>query len=160
LQSGTIDGAEWVGPWHDLAFGFHKVVKNYHYPGFHEPGTMGSYAVNKKFWDGLSDEDKTIIEVVLQAECFIQTSEYDGASPGALDKLLKVHGVKMQKYPDSLLKELGRISGEVVDKVGNTDANTKKVWDSYRGFRKTAMEWSKIGLQGYMNARSLGFNYG
>ncbi|MGI9408804.1 MAG: TRAP transporter substrate-binding protein, partial [Hyphomicrobiaceae bacterium] len=42
LQSGTIDGAEWVGPWHDLAFGFHKVVKNYHYPGFHEPGTMGS----------------------------------------------------------------------------------------------------------------------
>ena len=53
LQSGAIDGAEWVGPWHDLAFGFYKVVKNYHWPGFHEPGTMGSYAINKKFWNGL-----------------------------------------------------------------------------------------------------------
>lgn len=160
LQSGAIDGAEWVGPWHDLAFGFYKVVKNYHYPGFHEPGTMGSYAINKKFWESLSKEDQTVIEVVLQAECFIQTSEYDGASPGALEKLTSVHGVQMHKYPDDLLKELGRVSGEVVDKVGSTDATTKKVWDSYRDFRKTAMEWSKIGLQGYMNARSLGFTYG
>jgi TRAP-type mannitol/chloroaromatic compound transport system substrate-binding protein len=89
LQSGTIDGTEWVGPWHDLAFGFHKVVKNYHYPGFHEPGTMGSYAVNRKFWDSLSKEDQLIIAMVLEAECFIQTAEYDGASPGALEKLFR-----------------------------------------------------------------------
>lgn len=160
LQSGAIDGAEWVGPWHDLAFGFYKVVKNYHWPGFHEPGTMGSYAINQKFWDGLGAEDQAIIEAVLQAECFVQTAEYDGASPGALDKLINKHGVKLHKYPDDLLLELGRVSGEVVDQVGNTDATAKEVWESYRGFRKTALGWTKIGLQGFMNARSLPFQYG
>ena len=160
MQSGAIDGAEWVGPWHDLAFGFYKVVKNYHWPGFHEPGTSGSYAINQKFWDGLGSEDKAVIEAVLQAECFIQTAEYDGASPGSLDKLIKKHGVKMHKYPDSLLQELGRVSGEVVEGVGNTDATTKEVWESYRSFRKTALGWTKIGLQGFMNARSLPFQYG
>lgn len=160
LQSGAIDGSEWVGPWHDLAFGFYKVVKHYHYPGFHEPGTMGSWAINKKFWESLSKEDQTIIESILQAEVFLQTAEYDGASPGALDKLVNEHGVQLHKFPDSLLTELGKVSGEVVDEVGNTDATTKKVWDSYRTFRKTAISWSKIGLQGYMNARSLPFQYG
>jgi len=160
LQSGAIDGSEWVGPWHDLAFGFHKVCKFYHYPGFHEPGTMGSYAVNKKFWDGLSKEDQTIIEAVLQAECFVQTIEYDGASPGSLDKLVTVHGVQLVRFPNELLVELGKISGDVVDQVGNTDATTKKVWESYRSFRKTAISWTKISLQEYVNARALPFAYG
>jgi len=160
LQSGAIDGSEWVGPWHDMAFGFYKVVKHYHYPGFHEPGTMGSWAINKKFWEGLSNEDQVIIESILQAEVFLQTAEYDGASPPALEKLVNEHGVQLHKFPDELLIELGRISGEVVDQVGNTDATTKKVWDSYRTFRKTAIGWSKIGLQGYMNARALPFQYG
>ena len=74
--------------------------------------------------------------------------------------MITQHGVKMHKYPDSLLQELGRVSGEVVDKVGNTDATAKAVWDSYRNFRKTAIGWSKIGLQGFMNARTLPFQYG
>jgi len=160
LQSGAIDGAEWVGPWHDLAFGFHKVVKNYHYPGFHEPGTMGCYVVNQKFWESLGQEDRDIIEIVLQAECFLQTAEYDGASPGALAKLTGQHGVELVKYPDDLLAELGRIAGDVVDDIGNTDAITKKVWESYRTFRKTSIEWAKIGVQGFMNARSLDDKYG
>ena len=160
LQSGAIDGSEWVGPWHDLAFGFYKVCKFYHYPGFHEPGTMGSYAVNQKFWDSLAKEDQAAIEAILQAEVFIQTAEYDGASPGSLDKLVSAHGVQLVKFPDDLLTELGKISGEVVDQVGNTDAMTKKVWDSYRSFRKIALGWTKTGTQGYLNARSLPFTYG
>jgi TRAP-type mannitol/chloroaromatic compound transport system substrate-binding protein len=160
LQSGTVDGAEWVGPWHDLAFGFHKVVKNYHYPGFHEPATMNSYGVNLDFWNSLAQEDRELIQYILEAECFIQTAEYDGASPGALNRLTSELGVELVKYPDDLLAELGRVSGEVVDAIGNTDATTKKVWDSYRDFRKIAVEWGKISVQGFMNARSLTDSYG
>jgi len=160
LQSGAIDGTEWVGPWHDLAFGFYKVVKHYHWPGFHEPGTSGSYALNKKFWNSLSKTDRIVIQSVIEAECFVQTAEYDGASPPALDKLVNQHGVLLHKFPDDLLTELGKVSGDIVSKVGNTDGTTRKVWDSYRKFRKTAIQWSKIGTQGYLNARSLPFQYG
>ncbi len=39
LQAGTVDAAEWVGPWNDLAFGLYKVAKYYYHPGFHEPST-------------------------------------------------------------------------------------------------------------------------
>jgi TRAP-type mannitol/chloroaromatic compound transport system substrate-binding protein len=160
LQSGAIDGSEWVGPWHDLAFGFYKICKHYHWPGFHEPGTVGSYSLNRKFWDSLSKSEQAIVEAVLKAEVFEQTVEYDGQSPAALDKLVTAHGVQLHKYPDDLMTELGRISGEVINDLAAGDEVSKKVWDSYRTFRKTAVGWSKIGLQGYMNARELPFKYG
>ncbi len=160
LQSGAIDGTEWVGPWHDLAFGFYKVVKNYHWPGFHEPGTSGSYAINRKFWDSLGKEDQLAIQLAIEAECQIQTAEYNARSPEALDVLVSKHGVKLHRFPDELLKQMGRISGEVVSQIGNSDPATKKVWDSYRKFRRIAIGWSKIGEQGFMNARSLPFTYG
>ena len=66
----------------------------------------------------------------------------------------------LHKFPDSLLTELGNVAADVVGTVGATDATTQKVWDSYRAFRKTAIGWSKISLQGYMNARALPFEYG
>ena len=44
--------------------------------------------------------------------------------------------------------------------TGATDATTQKVWDIYRSFRKVVIPWSRVGLQGYMNARSLRFKQG
>ena len=38
LQTGTIDAAEWVGPYNDLAFGLFRAAKYYYYPGWQEPG--------------------------------------------------------------------------------------------------------------------------
>ena len=160
LRSGTLDGAEWFGPWHDLLFGFHRVVSHYHWPGFHEPGTMASYVLNKRFWENLSASERETVSAVLQAEVHIQTCEYDGASPTSLRTLVTEHDVKLHRFSDHLLSKLGEISSDVVGGVGAADPTTQRVWDSYRSFRKLVIGWSRIGLQGYMNARSLPFKYG
>jgi TRAP-type mannitol/chloroaromatic compound transport system substrate-binding protein len=39
LEKGTIDAAEWVGPYDDEKLGFVKVAKYYYYPGWWEPGS-------------------------------------------------------------------------------------------------------------------------
>ena len=39
LEKGTIDAAEWVGPYDDEKLGFYKVAKFYYYPGWWEGGT-------------------------------------------------------------------------------------------------------------------------
>ncbi len=160
LQSGAIDGTEWVGPWHDLAFGFYKVAKYYYWPGFHEPGTAGSYAINRDVWGGLTPSEQLAVQMTIQAEAHIQGVEYDARSPESLDVLLNKHGVQMRKYDDELLKQMGKISGEVVGEIGNSDAMTRRVYEDYLKFRRTALGWSKIGIQAYMNARSLPFKYG
>jgi hypothetical protein len=38
LEKGTIDAAEWVGPYDDEKLGFNKVAKYYYYPGWWEGG--------------------------------------------------------------------------------------------------------------------------
>lgn len=159
LQSGAIDGTEWIGPWHDLAFGLYKVAKYYYYPGFHEPGTCASIAFNKKLWDGFSNEFKLAIQVVIEAEAQIQSAEFRARNQGALKTLIDEHGVKLRRYSDALLRELGKVSGEVVAEIGNTDAMTKKVYESFLEFRKNSITWSKISEQSFLNARLLPFKY-
>jgi len=155
LQAGTIDGTEWVGPWHDLAFGFYKVTKFYYWPGFHEPGTTGEVLVNKKVWNGLSKQQQEIIRVAVQAEGTIGSAEFQYRNSDALDVLVNKHGVKLRNFSDEILVQLGNASAEVVSEVGNQDAFTKKVYQSFTKQRKKAIGWSKLSEQAYMNARSL-----
>ena len=53
LVSGAIDATEWVGPWNDSFMKFYEAAKYYYWPGFHEPGTMESFGLNKAWWDKL-----------------------------------------------------------------------------------------------------------
>ncbi len=160
LASGAIDAAEWVGPWHDLAFGFHKITKHYYYPGFHEPGTTSSCVMNKKLWDSLTKDEQLLVQTVMEAESYIQFAEFNARNLGSLNVLLNKHGVKLHKYPQDMLISIGEIAGRVVAEIGQTDAMTKRVYESFIAYRKQAISWAKIGEQGYMNARLLPFKYG
>ncbi len=156
LQAGTIDGTEWVGPWNDLAFGFYKVANYYYGPGFHEPGTTGEVMVNKGVWDGMTDSEKAIIEVAVQAEAWRELSEFNAMNADSLKTLVEEHGVEVRTFSDDLFTEIKKVSGEVVAEIGETDEMTKKVYESYTAFQEKAIGWAKLSEQGYLNARSLG----
>ncbi len=159
LQSGTVDGTEWVGPWHDLAAGFYKVAKFYYWPGFHEPGTTGEVMVNRKVWESLSPEHQQIIEVAVQAEAWREFTEIQSHNANSLKQLIDKHEVQLRRFPDELLTEIGKIAGEVVQEVGTSDPTTQKVYESYLAFREQAVGWGEISEQAYLNARSLPFKY-
>jgi TRAP-type mannitol/chloroaromatic compound transport system substrate-binding protein len=155
LQSGAIDATEWVGPWHDLAFGFYKVTKNYYYPGWHEPGTVASIGVNKKLYDSLTKDQQQMIEVVCNAEAFEQSAEFNARNLDSLNVLISKHGVSLRRLNDDLLREIGKVAEQTVADVGNSDAITKKVYESFLAYRKGAMEWANISERAMMNARQL-----
>ncbi|HXK53136.1 MAG TPA: TRAP transporter substrate-binding protein [Hyphomicrobiales bacterium] len=155
LQSGNVDAAEWVGPWNDLAFGFYKVVKFYHYPGFHEPGSMLGIGMSKKLWDGLSETDKTIFEACALAENNYDLAEFNANNTQALDTLINKHGVELVEFSDDIYKEFGKAAKDVLASAGASDPLTKKVYDSFLDFRKKAVRWSDLSDQSYMNKRSL-----
>jgi TRAP-type mannitol/chloroaromatic compound transport system substrate-binding protein len=159
LQAGTIDGTEWVGPWNDLAFGFYKVAKYYYWPGFHEPSTTGEVLVNLKVWESLPKDQQQIIAAATQAEAWREFNEFYASNSGALKELIDKHGVKLRRFSDELLTQVGTVAGEVVAEVGNSDPFTRKVYDSFIDFRTKAIGWSALSEQGFMNARSLPFAY-
>jgi TRAP-type mannitol/chloroaromatic compound transport system substrate-binding protein len=160
LQSGTLDGAEWVGPWHDLAFGFDKVAKYYYWPGWHEPGTTGEVLINQKVWQMLTKEQQAMFAAAIEAEAWREYAEINANNAESLKVLTDEHGVELRRFNDDLLKEIGKVAGEVVAEVGKSDPMTLKVYDSYINFRSKAIGWTAIADQGYYNARSLPFPYG
>ena len=113
LQSGAIDGAEWVGPYNDLSLGFYKITKLYYWPGFHEPGSAMQCMVNKGKFEALPDELKQIVAACCSAENDMMLAEFNGRSPAALASLVNEHGVQLKQFPRDVLVAFGIASGEV-----------------------------------------------
>src|ERR687891_1895597 len=141
LQSGTIDGTEWVGPWHDLAFGFYKVAKLYYHPGWHEPGTTGEVMINLQVWQGLTPEEKALFQAVIEAEAWQEYADFSAHNADSLKVLLDEHGVQLRRFPDELLGQIGQVAEEVVADVGTSDPMTTKVYESYLAFRENSVGW-------------------
>jgi TRAP-type mannitol/chloroaromatic compound transport system substrate-binding protein len=155
LQAGTIDGTEWVGPWHDLAFGFYKVAQYYYWPGWHEPGSTGEILVNRQVWEGLTREQQAIVRSAIEAEAWQQFADFNAHNADTLKQLIEMHGVQLRRYSDDLLVQVGRVAEEVISEIGNSDELTGRVYESYLSFRQKAVGWARISDQGYLSARAL-----
>ena len=160
LQSGAIDGTEWVGPYSDLSFGFYKVVKYYYHPGIHEPGSNLDFAVNLDVWNSLTDTQKEIIRTATAAESELVSSEFEALNSGALDTLINKHGVELRQFSDEIVNAIGEAAGEVMAEIAESDEITRKIYNSFIDFRKKAMRWSRYGEQAFLQARLLPFKYG
>lgn len=153
LSQGNIDATEWIGPWNDLAFSFHKIAKYYYYPGIHEPGTTLAMGINLDLWQDLSATERLIIESAAAAENDYILAEFDAQNARALKTLVDEHGVKLTRFPDELLDAMGRISQEVLDETGATDDITSRVYASFRESMARTSYWGSIGERAFTAAR-------
>src|SRR6267143_1897342 len=61
LEKGTIDAAEWVGPYDDDKLGFQKVAPFYYYPGWWEGSAMLHNFINIDKWNSLTPTYKAVV---------------------------------------------------------------------------------------------------
>src|SRR4029078_9528106 len=61
LERGTIDAAEWVGPYDDEKLGYNKVARYYYYPGFWEGGAQITAFFNLAKWNDLPKAYKSLL---------------------------------------------------------------------------------------------------
>lgn len=155
LSQGNIDATEWIGPWNDLAFGFHSIVKNYYYPGIHEPGTSLALGLNKELWDDMSPREQEIIQSAAAAENDMMYAEFTAGNARALETLTSEHNVKLKRFNDDILRRLGIVSAEVLADAARSDAMTARVFESFQNARKSAIRWGAISEQAFAHARSL-----
>ena len=121
LQSGTLDAAEFVGPYNDLALGFHQVAKNYYMPSFVEPGLATELVVDKKKYQDLPEDLQAIIRDVSQAEYDQVAADFVANDPRALKTLVEEHGVIVRKFPDDIMEAGAKASVEVIEELRNSD---------------------------------------
>ena len=160
LQSGAIDGAEWVGPYNDLSLGFYKVTKLYYWPGFHEPSSAVQCMVNKSKFEALPDELKQIVAACCSAENDMMLAEFNGRSPAALASLVNEHGVQLKQFPRDVMVAFGEAAGEVMQDLLEDPAEiTRQIASSYLRFRQDSMRYTRIADAAFTSARSFKFDF-
>lgn len=132
LQSGTLDAAEFVGPYNDLALGFYQICKNYYFPSFVEPGLATEITVNKAKFQALPEDLQEIVRVCAQASYDDVASDMYANDPRALQALVNEHGVNVLRFPEEILEAGAKASMEIITEIRDTgDALTKKVAESF-----------------------------
>jgi TRAP-type mannitol/chloroaromatic compound transport system substrate-binding protein len=143
LEKGTIDAAEWVGPYDDLKLGFNKVAPNYYYPGWWEGGPQLSLYVNSKSWEALSAENKAIVEAAAAYAGVDLQAKYDARNPGALKQLVAA-GTKMHRFPKDVMDQAFKHSQDIYAEISAKNATWKKVYDDYVAFRRDQNLWFRF----------------
>ncbi|MCB2114601.1 MAG: TRAP transporter substrate-binding protein [Parvularculaceae bacterium] len=159
LQSGAIDGAEWVGPWNDLAFGFYREAKYYYWPGFHEPGAQVSIGVNLDVWNSFTPQEQSIILAACREANHLCLAQFTHFNSIALDQLVQEHDVQVRRFPDDIIKALARESKAVLEEAAASDDITRRVFESYKTSLLKMQKWSEISDEAFMQARRTTFSF-
>jgi TRAP-type mannitol/chloroaromatic compound transport system substrate-binding protein len=153
MQSGLIDGTEFVGPGADIALGLYRVAAFYYAPGFNKPNGTGECIVALKAWEGLDSEMKAIVQHACAAEAAFALAEMERLNAEALAALTGQHGVKLRTFPQSLIALARGQASDVVGELAAKSAAARKIHDSYRAFRDRTAQWSRISIKAVLDAR-------
>jgi TRAP-type mannitol/chloroaromatic compound transport system substrate-binding protein len=148
LEKGTIDAAEWVGPYDDEKLGFQKVAPFYYYPGWWEGGPTVHLMFNKGKFDELPAAYKSLIRTAAQAEDANMLQKYDYLNPTALRNLV-ANGAQLRPFSQEILAACFDAANEVYGELTASNAAFKKIWDSITAFRKDY----------YLNMQIAEYNY-
>jgi TRAP-type mannitol/chloroaromatic compound transport system substrate-binding protein len=143
LEKGTIDAAEWVGPYDDQKLGFNKVAPFYHYPGWWEGGPQLSLYVNSKSWDTLSAEYKAIVESAAAYAHVDMQAKYDAKNPAALKQLVASQ-VKLIAMPKPVLDAAFKEAVALYDELSAKNPNWKKIYPDWAAFRRDQHLWFRF----------------
>jgi len=143
LEKGTIDAAEWVGPYDDEKLGFYKVAKNYYYPGWWESGSTPELFVGTKAWESLPKDYQGMLESACAEAYAWMLAKYDALNPPALKRLL-ANGVQLAPFPNDVLAACYKASEENYEEVASKNAKFRKVYEPWKKFRAEQVQWFSI----------------
>ncbi|MFO1412474.1 MAG: TRAP transporter substrate-binding protein [Burkholderiales bacterium] len=143
LEKGTIDAAEWVGPYDDEKLGLYKVAKYYYYPGWWEGGPELDLFVNTKAWAALPKEYQSVLEAACYEANVDMLAKYDALNPPALRKLV-AQGVQLRPFPPEIMQASWKAANEVYEETMAKNANFKKIYEPWKKFRDEEILWFRV----------------
>ena len=150
LERGTVDAAEWVGPYDDAKLGFVKVAPFYYYPGWWEGNAALHMLINADKFNALPKPYQQILRMAAAETNSWITAKYDADNPKALRSLIAT-GAKLLPFSPQILEASFNAANEVYAGLVAKNANFKKVWDSQSAFRKEEVLWFRVAENTYDN---------
>ena len=151
LERGVIDACEWVGPHDDMKLGLHKTAPYYYYPGWHEPGTVSNFGFNKKAYEALPvDLQRTLDHAAASVQVYGLT-DFHAKNAIALERLKAEFKGKVEilQLPVPVLRDLKKLSAEVVREESEKTPMARKVHVSYTKFQALVGPWDHVAEGAY-----------
>jgi TRAP-type mannitol/chloroaromatic compound transport system substrate-binding protein len=143
LEKGTIDGAEWVGPYDDEKLGFQKVAKYYYYPGFWEGGPTVHAFVNLDKWNSLPKSYQAVIENACANANTWMAARYDMQNPSALKRLV-AGGTQLRPFTNEVLEACLKATNELWAEISANNPDFKKSIDAMQAYRSDEYLWWQV----------------
>ena len=143
LEKGTIDAAEWIGPYDDQKLGFNKVAPYYYYPGWWEGGPQLDFFVSTKAWNSLSAENKAIVESATAHAHVVMQARYDAYNPGALKQLVGA-GTKLRPFSTDLMNAAFKEAMALYSEISAKNPDWAKIYADYSKFRADENLWFRF----------------
>jgi TRAP-type mannitol/chloroaromatic compound transport system substrate-binding protein len=157
LEKGTIDAAEWVGPYDDQKLGFNKVAPFYYYPGWWEGGPELDVLINDKAFNGLSAENKAIIEAAAWQSHVWMQARYDAVNPIALKQLVGA-GTKLRPFPQDMMSAAFKEAMALYSELNAKNESWRKIYADFNKFRADQNLWfrfTEMGFDRFMQSQKL-----
>jgi TRAP-type mannitol/chloroaromatic compound transport system substrate-binding protein len=143
LERGTIDAAEWVGPYDDEKLGFYKVAPYYYYPGWWEGNLALNCFVNTNSWSKLPATYQSLLATACKAATTEMLAEYDYKNPQAIRRLVQA-GAQLRPYPQDVMNAAFKASNEVYAEINASNPAFKKIFDSMMAVRADSFLWQQV----------------
>ena len=153
LQSGVLDGAEFVGPGTDIALGLYRVAPLYYGPGFNKPNGTGECLINLKVWEGLAGDLKAIIAHACAAEASFALSEMERLNAQALAALTERNNVRLASFSADVVGAARRQAADILAELATRSDIARRINESYADFRSRTAAWSLVSLKAVLEAR-------
>jgi len=148
LERGTLDAAEFVGPYDDEKLGLSKVAKYYYAPGWWEGGAMLHLVVNLNKWNELPKTYQAILFQAAEAANNWMLAKYDAVNPQALRRMLGA-GTELRTFPQSIMEASLKAANELYAELSAKNADFKKAYDSLVTFRAESLPWWGLNEYAY-----------
>jgi len=151
LERGVIDASEWIGPHDDMKLGLHNTARYYYYPGWHEPGTTQGFGFNRKAYEALPVELRRTLDHAAAAVQVYGLTDFHVKNAIALEKLKTEFKGKVEvlQLPTPVLRDLKKLSAEVIREQSEKTPMARKVHASFTKFQALVGPWDHVAEGAY-----------
>ena len=140
LTTGSIDAAEFVGPFDDNNLGLGEAGEFYYFPGWWEPGATLSVFVDLDAYNELPPSFQRALDVAGRLSYQSTMGFYDQVQPGALQDLIS-QGVQLREFPDDLITAAREITEDLLDSFAEADPEFATILGPWREYRDAVGFW-------------------
>jgi TRAP-type mannitol/chloroaromatic compound transport system substrate-binding protein len=143
LEKGTIDAAEWIGPYDDEKLGFNKVAPFYYSPGWFEGSASITSMVHDKAWEALPPAYQAAFEAAAGDQTMRLLANYDARNPLALRKLI-AGGAKVSFFPKEVMDAAYNASQELWVELSAKNPDFAAIYPDWKKFQAEQVGWFRV----------------